>query len=96
MALFRQGSSESQKGFRLSYVTTTLELRRNKVLSQLSAVPVKICLPSTRTAYSAMCPLKGPQTETTALLWSWKKTPTAIGVSVSKLYVSLYCGAATI
>ena len=34
--------------------------QNNKVLSQLSGVPVKTCLPSTRTAYSEMCPIKGP------------------------------------
>ena len=32
-------------------------------------------------------------TETTALLRSWKKTATEIGLSVSKLYVT-FCGAA--
>jgi len=31
----------------------------NKVLSQLSGVPLKTCLPSTRAAYSEMCPIKG-------------------------------------
>jgi len=32
VTLFSQSSSGSQKGFRFSYDTTTLELRRNKVL----------------------------------------------------------------
>jgi hypothetical protein len=61
MTLFSKGSSESQKGLWLSYVTSTLELRRNKqVLSQLAGFPVTTCLPSTRTPYSKMCPIKGP------------------------------------
>jgi hypothetical protein len=36
MALFSQISSGSQKGIRLSYVTTTLEMRRNKELLHMS------------------------------------------------------------
>jgi len=36
---------------------------------------------------------KAKTTETTVLLRSWKKTPTAIRVSVSKIYVT-FCGAA--
>jgi hypothetical protein len=59
MTSFRQSRSGSQNGFRLFYVTTTLMLRRNKVLSQLSGFPAKICLPSARIAYSEMCPIKG-------------------------------------
>ena len=60
MVLFRQNSSGSQKGIRFSYVTKILEVQRNKVLSQLSGVPVKTCLPSTRAAYSKSCPIKDP------------------------------------
>ena len=58
MALFRQENSGTQKGFLLYYITTTLELRWNKVLSHLSGVPVKACYPSARAAYSEMCPVK--------------------------------------
>jgi len=32
----------------------------NKVLSHLSGVSVKVCLPSTRAAYFEMCPIKVP------------------------------------
>ena len=34
--------------------------KTNKELPHLSAVSVKICLPSTRTVYSDMCPTNGP------------------------------------
>jgi hypothetical protein len=59
----------------------------------LSGVPVTTCLSSTRKDNSKICAINCPQTETTALSRSWKKTATAIGVFVSKLYVT-FCGAA--
>jgi len=39
-------------------------------------------------------PYEKHTTETTEMSKSWKKKPTAIGASVSKLYVT-FCGAAT-
>ena len=70
-------------------------LRRNKELSHLSGVPFNVCLFSTRAAYCYICPIKVPQTKRTALSRSWKKTPTSIRVSVSKLLVTFFlwcCG----
>jgi len=79
------------KFFLYSYGTHSFHSRRNnKIQSQLSAVPLKICLPSTCAAYSEMCPIKWPTWLTTAMLWSWQKTPTAFRVSVSKFYVTSF------
>jgi len=44
----------------------------------------------TRRVYFEICPIKGPQTETTALSRSWKKTAPAVRESVSKLYVTFF------
>jgi hypothetical protein len=65
----------------------------NKVLSHMSGVPVRELWPLTRTAYSEMCPIKGPKRLNKALSRRWKKPATAFRVSVSKLYVT-FCGAA--
>jgi len=44
----------------------------------------KTSKPSTRTAYIEMCP-RAHTTKTTGLLRSWKNTPTAIRMTLSKL-----------
>jgi len=67
---------------------------RKKVLSHLSGVNVQIYLLK-HAKLILKCGLEKVQaTEKTALLRSWKKKPTAIGVSVSKLYVTFYGAAA--
>jgi len=59
VTLFSQRRLWRQKGVRFSKVTISLQLQRNKVLSHLPGVHVKMCSSSTRTAYSAMCAIKG-------------------------------------
>jgi hypothetical protein len=92
--LFRQSSSGSQKGVWFSYVTTTLELQRNKLLSRLSGILLEGTFAFDTCSLFWNVPYKSVHTtETTALSSSWKKTPTAIPVFVSKLYFT-FCGAA--
>ena len=73
----------------------SLKLRRNKK-STIATVRISredMCAIETCCLFCNV-PYKRPHTtETTGLLRSWKKTLTAIGVSVSKLYVT-FCGAA--
>ena len=95
LTFYRKWSVGSQNDNRLSQVTTNLKLRRNK---RRTIAPARYS-PEDIIAFDTSCqfynvPYKRPHTtETTALSKSWKKTPTAIGVSVSKLYVT-FCGAA--
>ena len=66
---------------------------RKEVLSHMSGVHVQICLLK-HAKLILKCDLeKVHATEKTAQLRSWKKTPTAIGMYVSKLHVT-FCGAA--
>jgi hypothetical protein len=61
MTLFSQRSVGRQKLF--GYIKPQRPYsynERNKVLLRKSVISVKICLPSTRTAYSEMCPIKEP------------------------------------
>jgi hypothetical protein len=71
-----------------------IKLQRNKLLSHLSGVPVKtwcryVCF--RRQSLFLNVPYKKAQTtEKNAQSRSWKKTPTSIRVSVSKLNVTFF------
>jgi len=62
----------------------------NKVLFHLSGIPVRKFWPSTCTAYSEMCPIKGPTRLKKTLSSSWKKPATAFRVPVNKVYVTFF------
>jgi len=60
MTLFKLWSIRRLKAF--GYIQSKLLYsydETKKAISQLSGVPVKTCLPSTRNVHSAMCPIKG-------------------------------------
>jgi len=84
--------SRTSNDIRLSCVAFFTKLRRNKQsIIALVVYFLEDMFVFDKQTYSAMWPIKLlPQDWKTALSRSWKKTPTAVGVSVSKLYVTFF------
>jgi hypothetical protein len=95
--LFSQRSVGRQKSFRLSHFATSLYLRRKKqiTITQVGYSREDRLALDTWSLFWNVAYKRAHMSERTTLSRSWRKTPTVIRISLSKVYVTFFCGAAS-